>query len=199
MKNKVTVQINGHDYTLVGDNTEQLKHVANYVDEEIQQVKEHATGLNPLAVSILASLNITKLLFKCSQQHDDLTKELEHLKETMVKPSEEAYKKEQQMNEKLEQKDVEVIEKQYKIEELQNKSKEQEEKIINLTKTNEEMEKELEKYKSEVEKLKAELDEAYQSDNAAKNILDSWQNKNYELQMKCEQLETRLKNIEETL
>ncbi len=197
--NKVVVRILGSEYNIVGKNPEQMKSVARYVDEEMNKIKEGNPKLSSLATTIVACLNIADELFDCAHENEDLHNEIAKLKENMSIPSEESIEQEGQIAKKLEQKELETIEKDYRIEELERKSKEQNDIIENLNKSNEEMKAELEKYKVEIESLKNEAQDANKRAESAETMSSQWQNKTYSLQLKCSELESKLKNREGAL
>ena len=197
--NKVVVRIRGSEYNIVGKNPEQMKSVARYVDEEMNKIREGNPKLSSLTTTIVACLNIADELFDCAHENEDLHNEIAKLKENMSIPSEESIEQEGQIAKKLEQKELETIEKDYRIEELERKSKEQNDIIENLNKSNEEMKAELEKYKAEIESLKNEAQDANKRAESAETMSSQWQNKTYSLQLKCSELESKLKNREGAL
>ena len=197
--NKVVVRILGSEYNIVGKNPEQMKSVARYVDEEMNKIREGNPKLSSLTTTIVECLNIADELFDCAHENEDLHNEIAKLKENMSIPSEESIEQEGQIAKKLEQKELETIEKDYRIEELERKSKEQNDIIENLNKSNEEMKAELEKYKAEIESLKNEAQDANKRAESAETMSSQWQNKTYSLQLKCSELESKLKNREGAL
>ena len=64
--NKVTVTIHGANYIMVGEKTDkEILTIANYVNSEMDKLKDRAPNHGSLHVSILTSLNLADLLFKC--------------------------------------------------------------------------------------------------------------------------------------
>ena len=172
--NKVVVRILGSEYNIVGKNPEQMKSVARYVDEEMNKIREGNPKLSSLTTTIVACLNIADELFDCAHENEDLHNEIAKLKENMSIPSEESIEQEGQIAKKLEQKELETIEKDYRIEEL-------------------------ERYKVEIESLKNEAQDANKRAESAETMSSQWQNKTYSLQLKCSELESKLKNREGAL
>ena len=78
--NKVTVKIQGAEYQMTGDKpVEKMKQIADYVDSEMSTIAEANSRLSISAVSILTALNIADLLFECSEENQEIAKELEEL------------------------------------------------------------------------------------------------------------------------
>lgn len=197
--NKVVVKIMGSEYNIVGKNPEQMKSVARYVDGEMNKVKEGNPKLSSLTTTIVACLNIADELFDCCHENEALHNELEALKDRLNEPSGEVQVEVQQISSKLEQKDLQIIEKDYQIEELDLKIKEQNEKIEDLNQSNEKMKLELEKYKAEIEGYKKAAEEAIKEAENATKMSSEWQNKNYSLQLRCSELESKFKDREGAL
>ena len=79
--NKVTVKINGSDYSIVGPKSEEhMLQVAKYVDQEIRKITTANPKLSISSASILSAVNIANELFECGEENDDLFKENEELK-----------------------------------------------------------------------------------------------------------------------
>ena len=88
--NKVIVTIQGANYTMVGEKSEkEMLTIANYVNSEMEKLKESAPNLGSLKISILTSLNLADLLFECSSENEDLLNEIDKLKEQLGQPNEE--------------------------------------------------------------------------------------------------------------
>ena len=183
--NKVVVKIMGSEYNIVGKNPEQMKSVARYVDGEMNKVKEGNPKLNSLTTTIVACLNIADELFDCCHENEALHNELEALKDRLNEPSGEVQVEVQQISSKLEQKDLEIIE--------------QNEKIEDLNQSNEKMKLELEKYKAEIEGYKKAAEEAIKEAENATKMSSEWQNKNYSLQLRCSELESKFQDREGAL
>ena len=65
MKNKVTVSIAGHEYTMVAAEDEAyVRKVAAHVDAQIREVMEQGGRLSLTDVSVLAALNIADQYFR---------------------------------------------------------------------------------------------------------------------------------------
>lgn len=195
--NKISVNIMGSDYNIVGKNPEEMKNVARYVDGEMNKIKNgKESKINLLTVAIVASLNIAVELFDCCHENEALHKEIDSLKENMGKPDEE-------VQSELEKKELELMEKDYRLDELELENKEKDKKIENLIKSTEELKLELEKHILEIEKhtkeikdLKEKAEEANQRAEVAEKMSSNWQNKVYDYQLKCAKLESQLKDKE---
>lgn len=72
-KNKITVNINGNEYIIKGEESEEaMLRVASYVDEEIRKLTAINNKLNPTFAAVLSALNITNELFKLKTQYEEL-------------------------------------------------------------------------------------------------------------------------------
>lgn len=73
IKNKVTVNINGNEYIIKGEESEiDMLEVASYVDGEIKKLTAMNNKLNPTFAAVLSSLNIANELFKQRKELDGL-------------------------------------------------------------------------------------------------------------------------------
>ncbi|MBA1335783.1 MAG: hypothetical protein HPY66_1410 [Firmicutes bacterium] len=73
---KVTVNIMGNEYTMVGyDSEEHIQSVAMYVDKKMRELHKKNGMLNNLMVAILTSLNIADEYFKLQQELEVIKKE----------------------------------------------------------------------------------------------------------------------------
>ena len=71
--NKVIVKINGSEYPMVGEKSEQhMLNVARYVDEEIKRISEANPKLSTSVLAILSAVNIANELFECGEENDKL-------------------------------------------------------------------------------------------------------------------------------
>lgn len=116
--NKVTVDVNGIDYNLKGEETEEyLIKLGKQVDGKIKKILALNEKLSTTSASILTAINATDEYFKA-------VKELEGIKEEIGRLKEENYKcKEKIESMKNEGKDLKISlqESKRKIIELQNK------------------------------------------------------------------------------
>ncbi len=82
-KNRVVIEVMGHQYTVVGRETEEHLHsIALYVDKKIKELHKKGRTMNYTMLAVLAALNITDELFKIKQ-------ELEVLRKQAAKPGKE--------------------------------------------------------------------------------------------------------------
>lgn len=71
-ENRITVVINGNEYTLRGDeSTDDMVKVASYVDNEIKKLTSINNRLNPTYAAVLAALNVTNSYFKIQKEYAD--------------------------------------------------------------------------------------------------------------------------------
>lgn len=83
--NKVLVDIDGREYCLTGDKSEsEIKEIAKYVDKEIQKMDNHNNRLNRFQAAVLASVNITELLFDSFDSNKKLSSDVRELKEKLA-------------------------------------------------------------------------------------------------------------------
>lgn len=68
-KNKVIVRINGSEYTLMGDESEDyLFSIANYVDKKVKEVLQSNSKHSTTSAAILTSLTLADDLFKARRE-----------------------------------------------------------------------------------------------------------------------------------
>lgn len=197
--NKVTVTIQGANYTMVGEKTEkEILTIANYVDTEMEKLKESAPNLSSLQVSILTSLNLADLLFECSSENEILLKQVEELKQQLGQPNEEVEAKIAELKNTLSTKEMEAENSNKEIQRLNNIISEQANRIDSLSNVTEGSKSEIEGYKTQIEDLKAELEEMKQRAQVAENLSSEWQNKSFNLQLAITDLENQLKTVNNT-
>lgn len=116
--NKVTVDINGIDYNLKGEETEEyLIKLGKQVDGKVKKILSLNDKLSTTSASILTAINATDEYLKAAAQLDDIKKEIIRLKD-------ENYKSKEKIDSlKDEGKDLKISlqESKRKIIELQNK------------------------------------------------------------------------------
>ena len=185
--NKVIVKINGSEYPMVGEKSEQhMLNVARYVDEEIKRISEANPKLSTSVLAILSAVNIANELFECGEENDKLSKENEELNKKVGTGEEEL---------KLEMKKLQLS--------LQGKAKEEEDlktKIDELNKLIEEQEsdiqskdKQIEEYKVEVNELKDLTKIAEEKARVAEQMSSKFQNDAYRVQLEKIEIENELK------
>ena len=78
--NKVIVKINGSEYPMVGEKSEEhMLRVARYVDQEIRKITTANPKLSTSSASILSAINIADVFFECCDENEGLLKENEEL------------------------------------------------------------------------------------------------------------------------
>ncbi|MEF9991192.1 MAG: cell division protein ZapA [Romboutsia sp.] len=194
--NKVMVTIHGAQYPMVGDKSEQhMSRVAEYVDTEMNKVTQKNPRLSLAVATIVAALNITDLLFECSELNDELTKENKELSKKVGSPDEELKLEIRKSKLELEQKEQELSENNAKIEELTKIIEAQRQEISNLGNKSEGSKVEVESYKSQIEELTAQVDAESERARIAESLSSEFQNKAYSLQLKYTELEHEFKYI----
>lgn len=77
-KNKITVDIYGQQYRMVGKaSIAHLRSVAHHVDEKMRHIANGNTRLDTAKLAVLAALNITDEYFQLKQEYDELIRILE--------------------------------------------------------------------------------------------------------------------------
>jgi len=77
-RNRLRVKIAGADYTLRGDaSLEQLRAVANKVDELMTQIKQSNPQLDEKRAAILTALNLADQLYRLQVQYEGLVQLLD--------------------------------------------------------------------------------------------------------------------------
>lgn len=67
-KNRVTIEIMGQQYTVLGRETEEYLHsIALYVDKKIKELNNKGYAMNNVMLAVLTALNIADELFKAKQ------------------------------------------------------------------------------------------------------------------------------------
>jgi len=75
--NKLTVKINGQEYTLTSEETrEYMLSVADLVDKKMRQVAQNDPGLSTSRIAVLASLNLADENIRLKHSNDALTKSI---------------------------------------------------------------------------------------------------------------------------
>ncbi|MDT8716522.1 cell division protein ZapA [Clostridium sp. 19966] len=153
--NVITVNINGVEYNLKGEEKEEyLQKVAGYVDKKIKLILENNPKLSVTSAAVLSTVNAVDDLFKCDSAYRDLLDELEELK---------VLKKNLSLQLKDSKEEVDKVEEEKK--QLLAKVNSQDENILKDKDT------EIDKLKEELSKLRKEAKEAedkclkYKEDN----------------------------------
>lgn len=83
-RNKVIVRINGAEYTLTGDESEDyLFSIANYVDKKLREVSINNPKHSTTSAAVLASLTLTNDLFKMKNDMEMLKRSIREPEERM--------------------------------------------------------------------------------------------------------------------
>ena len=182
--NKVIVKINGSEYPMVGEKSEQhMLNVARYVDEEIKRISEANPKLSTSVLAILSAVNIANELFECGEENDKLSKENEELNKKVGTGEEEL---------KLEMKKLQLS--------LQGKAKEEEDlktKIDELNKLIEEQKSKIFKLESDIQSKDKQLKDltkiAEEKARVAEQMSSKFQNDAYRVQLEKIEIENELK------
>lgn len=200
--NKVTVKIQGSEYQMTGDKpVEKMKQIADYVDSEMSTIAEANSRLSISAVSILTALNIADLLFECSEENQEIAKELEELQanaETGI--NSEAAK---ELEEKIALKDQEIEELKNGVESKNSELEELQKRMAELMEIVEEKKKEILELQNpevcqemnvdeRIKELEEKLAEANKKVETAEQIASEFQNNAYELQLENTELKNKL-------
>lgn len=81
-KQRVTVDIYGETYTIVGrENAEHVRHVANIVNDKMKEIKDQGPNLDTKRLAILTAVNVVNENLKLEEERDaednDFTEEEE--------------------------------------------------------------------------------------------------------------------------
>lgn len=77
-KNRLTVEIYGQAYRLVGTDSDQyMKQVARYVDDTMREFSKGNPRLDTTKLAVLSAVNIADEYFKLKQEYESLMKLLE--------------------------------------------------------------------------------------------------------------------------
>ncbi|HEY9578124.1 MAG TPA: cell division protein ZapA [Pseudobacillus sp.] len=80
-KSRITVDIYGHHYTIVGTESEShIRHVARLVDEKMREIKTKNPVLDLNKIAVLAAVNTVHDYVKLQEEMELLKEELRELK-----------------------------------------------------------------------------------------------------------------------
>lgn len=192
--NKVMVKINGAEYPMVGDKSEQhMIAVASYVDKEMSKVIEANPKLSTVVSAIVTAVNITDILFECSEENEKLAKENDELSKKVGSSDGELKLEIRKLQLELQSKAKEHGEYEIKIEELNKLVETQKQEIAALGSKTESSKDELDSYKAQIEELKTLIDEANERARVAESLASEFQNKAYKVQLEKTELENEVK------
>lgn len=171
-KKKINVTIDGRNFTVVGDSSEDyVKTLAEYVDKKIKEMTQKNDRLSSSMAATLACLNISDELYR-------LHEELEALKEKAEAPLKNYDSLVEQVNKEKE-----------KNEKLSNKLNSYRDEILDMKRQNDKLLNEIDTYKKALDMKEREL-------NESQKLIKKLQDKLFENQM--ELLETK-KELEEVI
>ncbi|MFK2824577.1 cell division protein ZapA [Bacillus sp. B190/17] len=80
-KNRITVNIYGHHYTIVGtESKSHMQHVARMVDEKMREIKLKNPVLDLNKIAVLTAVNTVHEYMKLQEEMNHLKEELKGLK-----------------------------------------------------------------------------------------------------------------------
>lgn len=136
--NVVTVEINGTEYSLRGEESEEyLYMVANYVDKKMKETIENKQGLSVSSAAVLTAVNAADEMYKVQKINQELKEQLKHM---------------QKYNDELQIKikDGDTGKQQEKISKLKEELDDSKENINILSEKNKELEIEIQTYKNKI-------------------------------------------------
>ncbi len=192
--NKVIVKIDGVEYPMVGDKSEQhMISVAKFVDDEMQNVKEAGPKLSTTQIAIVTALNVMDKLVEGSSENDQLVKENEELKKKVGSSDGELKLEIKKLQLDLHAKSKENEKLISQIKELNEKIEAQQTEIAKKDSQIKYFEDELNTFKSKIEEMNSELETANERANVAENLASEFQNKAYKVQLEKTELEMSLR------
>ncbi|MCC0635918.1 MULTISPECIES: cell division protein ZapA [unclassified Clostridioides] len=195
--NKVMVKIHGAEYPMVGDKSEKFMiSIADFVDKEMDKITRQNPKLSLSVAAILTALNISDLLFECSDENERLIKANEELSKKVGSSNEELQLEIKSLKLTIAEKEAENRETEAKMKELIEIIENKKQEIFELSNTTEGSKAELDAYKNKIEELTAQLEESNERATIAENLASEFQNKAYDLQLKCTGLNNDVKNVE---
>lgn len=73
---KAKVKILGEEYTIKGDeSSEYIAELADYVDQELKEIKEYNSSVSKIRIMILGMMNFANKLYKSNVRYENLKKE----------------------------------------------------------------------------------------------------------------------------
>lgn len=194
--NKVMVKINGAEYPMVGEKSEQhMISVASYVDKEMSKVIESNPRLSSSVAAIVTAVNITDILFECSHENEELTKKNEELSNKAGSSDEEIQLEMTKLQILLKKKEKEEEDYNIKIKELNKVIENQKSQIKDLGNRTESTKEEVDSYKCEIEELKTQLEEAEEKAVVAEKLSSKFQNDAYKVQLEKIEIENEVKYL----
>ena len=192
--NKVIVKINGSEYPMVGEKSEQhMLNVARYVDEEIKRISEANPKLSTSVLAILSAVNIANELFEWGEENDKLSKENEELNKKGGTGEEELKLEMNKLQLSLQGNAKEEEDLKTKLDELNKLIEEQKSKIFKLESDIQSKDKQIEEYKVEVNELKDLTKIAEEKARVAEQMSSKFQNDAYRVQLEKIEIENELK------
>lgn len=111
--NRITVRINGKDYTLLHDETDEYVHrIAHYLNTKIMEASKMGIQQGESTPLVLSALNVTDELFKSQKNFNTLKNEIKRMMDEYEKMKQQSESFEEQlmeMSEKVDRLQKELI------------------------------------------------------------------------------------------
>lgn len=151
MANKTVVRIFGHEYTVIGDKSEEeIISIANHVDEQMKYIANYVDDKSAVSVAVLSSVNITEEYFealkritKIADEREKLLKERDYYKNLL----EESKKTSVKSMDSIEEMKANIKDANERMRKLSEKCSEYENSFFDLQMENIRLKSELEKLK----------------------------------------------------
>lgn len=198
-KNKVTVNIFGHEYKITGKAPkEYILKLSNYIDEKMYELTRNNSQLSTTMLAIITSINVADELFSSQKINMDIQKDKDKLIEKLEEKDSDIKELENKCLQNT--KEIESVEKMYSTlkEEFISKEKDNREILVSLDeKDNEykELKDEYNKAIEELEKLKTEFNNINDEMIKLKEINKDLENNYFDCQMKNVQLKKDLDDL----
>lgn len=81
-KNRISVEIYGHTYKIVGtESTGHIRLVASIVDDKMREISSHNPSLDSAKIAVLAAVNAVNDYLLLKVQYEQLEEQLKQLKD----------------------------------------------------------------------------------------------------------------------
>lgn len=198
---KVSVKIDGIEYQIVGDKDEfQIKKVANYIDEKINEIRKVAPSLSRVSSTVLTTVNIVDDLFESKDKISELELKIQELKEGYNFTTENVEKEFDIVLEKLDSAESQISSLEAEIESLNKVISEKEnenEKIriqleeLNLDNNSSSTIIDENEYIAKINSMELQIQDMEKKIMVAENMATEFQEQAYNLQLNLEELKKK--------
>lgn len=198
---KVSVKIDGIEYQIVGDKDEfQIKKVANYIDEKINEIRKVAPSLSRISSTVLTTVNIVDDLFESKDKISELELKIQELKEGYNFTTENVEKEFDIVLEKLDSAESQISSLETEIESLNKVISEKEnenEKIriqleeLNLDNNSSSTIIDENEYIAKINSMELQIQDMEKKIMVAENMATEFQEQAYNLQLNLEELKKK--------